>query len=143
MAEWLTIEQCADLLKVSKDTIRRRIKSKEIEAEKQIGDYGLQWMIPAETINKAMQDIEVIPVTRSVSVAELEQAMARTIASAVTSAVQAELQPLKEQVQVLNEKLDKQDVMLNEHYKMVDERLRLLNIKNDIKPKSWWGKLFD
>lgn len=139
MADWLTIEQVAVLLDCSKDTIRRRIKSGEIEAEKRIGDYGLQWMIDSEKFHKAMQKIDVVPVTRSVTVAELEQTMQRTIASAVTNAVQAEIAPLKEQVQTLNDKLDRQEDALKNHYKLVDERLRTLS---EVKDKSWWQKLF-
>lgn len=143
MDEWLTIEQCAELLKVSKDTIRRRIKTGEIDAEKKIGDYGLQWMIDADKINKSMQSIEVVPITRSVSVAELEQAMARTIASAVSNAVsnavKAEVEPLRAEVQALNDKLDKQDEALKNHYQLVDERLRALH---DVKQneRSWWQR---
>lgn len=137
---WITIEQCAELLDCSKDTIRRRIKSGEIDAEKRVGNFGLQWMIDADKINKAMQDIAVVPVTRAVSIAELEQAMQKTIASAVTSAVQAEITPLKEHIQVLNEKLDKQDELLKNHYRLVDERLRALS---DEKPKSFWKRLFE
>lgn len=142
MDEWLTIEQCAELLKVSKDTIRRRIKTGEIDAEKKIGDYGLQWMIDKAAINRAMQNIEVVPITRSVSVAELEQAMQRTIASAVSNAVKAEIEPLKAEVQALNEKLDRQDEALKNHYQLVDERLRALHeVKQQ--SKSFWQKLFE
>lgn len=142
MDEWLTIEQVAELLEVSKDTIRRRIKTGEIDAEKRIGAYGLQWMIDSEKINRAMQNIDVIPITRAVSVAELEQAMQRTIASAVSSAIQTELQPLKEHIELLNDKLDKQDQSLKQHYQLVDERLRSLHeVKQQT--KSWWKRLFE
>ena len=142
MGDWLTIEQVAEILDCSKDTVRRRIKSGEIDAEKRIGNFGLQWMIDSDKFNKVMQVVDVVPVTRSISIAELEGAMQRTIANAVSSAVKAEIQPLKEHMQILNEKLDRQEQMLNNHYRMVDERLRLLSEPKQ-QPKSFWQRLFD
>ena len=141
MGDWLTIEQVAEILDCSKDTVRRRIKTGEIDAEKRIGNFGLQWMVDADKFNKVMQVVDVVPVTRSVSVAELEGAMQKAISNAVASALQAELQPLKDHVQILNDKLDKQDEALKNHYQLVDERLRALQDKQ--KPKSWWQRLFN
>jgi excisionase family DNA binding protein len=143
MENWITIDECAKLLDCSKDTVRRRIKTGEIDAEKRIGNFGLQWMINSEKINKAMQDIAVVPITRAVSVAELEQAMQKVIANAVTNAVQSEITTLREHMQMLNDKLDKQDELLKNHYKLVDERLKS---SIDEKNKSFWKKvktLFD
>lgn len=140
MGDWLTIEQVAEILDCSKDTVRRRIKTGEIDAEKRIGNFGLQWMVDADKFNKVMQVVDVVPVTRSVSVAELEGAMQKAISNAVASALQAELQPLKDHVQILNDKLDKQDEALKNHYQLVDERLRALHDKQQ--PKSWWQRLF-
>ena len=43
----LTIEEAADLLKCSRQTVRDRIKSGEIAGDK----YGRQWRIKAEDLN--------------------------------------------------------------------------------------------
>lgn len=131
----------AELLDCSKDTVRRRIKTGEIEAEKRIGNFGLQWMVDADKFNKVMQITDVVPVTRAVSISELEGAMQRSIANAVSSAVKAEITPLKEHIELLNEKLDKQEEMLKIHYRLVDEKLRSLAEPKE-QPKSFWGKFF-
>jgi len=137
MGEWLTIDQVADLLECSKDTVRRRIKSGEIDAEKRIGNYGLQWMVDADKFNKVMQVVDAVPVTRSVSVAELEQAMQKAIANAVSSAVNTEIKPLQENIDLLNDKLDKQEEMLKNHYRLVDERLRSLSAVKENNETFW------
>lgn len=127
MDKWLTIEQTADMLGLSKDTIRRRIRSKEIVAEKQVGNYGLQWMVDADKLNKAMQAVDVAQVSRAVSVAELETA----VTSAIAKVVRDEIQPLKEQ-------LEKQQEMLDNHYRLIDERLREVS-----RPKSLWQRILE
>lgn len=116
----LTIEQAAKLINVSKDTIRRRIKTGELEAEKHPGPYGDQWLLPSFQFEQAAMIKDVVPMTRQVSVAELQQAMQRVIADAVTQAVRAETAELKEKVAILEEKLDATSHSLDDHYALVD-----------------------
>ena len=47
--------------------------------------------------------------------------MQRTIASAVSSVIKAEIALLKKHIDLLNDKLDKQDEFLKNHYKLVDQ----------------------
>lgn len=141
MENWLTIEQVAEILEVSKDTVRRRIKSGEIEAEKRVGNFGLQWMVNADKFNKAMQSVEVVPVTRAVSVAELEQSMQRVIASAVTQAVKAETIAIREEMVEIKEELATTRNSLEGHYKIVDERLRQI-IDEKKSSQGFWRRLF-
>lgn len=136
----LTIEQAAQLLKVSKDTIRRRIKANEVQAEKHPGPYGDQWLLPSFQFEQAAMIQDVIPMTRQVSVAELQQAMQRGIADAVAHAMKAETAELKEKLSILEEKLDATNNILDGHYRLVDERLRQVMENNQ--KRSLWSKLF-
>lgn len=134
--ELLTIPQAAQLLNVCKDTVRRRIKLGEIKAEKREGPYGEQWVLPADQFNQAAVIQDVIPLTRQVSVAELQAAMRHVIAEVVkeeTAEMKAEVANLKEQIEATQGLLDG-------HYKLVDERLRQV-MDTKIK-KSWWTRMF-
>jgi len=136
----LTIEETAQLLKVSKDTVRRRIKAGEYEAEKIDGAYGEQWFLPKNQFDYAVETREVVSVNRAVSVAELQQGMQKAIADALTPII-AETTALKEQVSILESKIDKQEKALDNHFKLVDERLRTIADKEK-QPKSFWVRLF-
>lgn len=133
MENWLNIGQVAEILEVSKDTVRRRIKSGEIEAEKRLGKNGEQWMIDGDKLQKAMQEIEVVPVSRAVSVAELEQAMRKAIAAAVSEAVNAEVAPLHEQMEKMAETIARQEEML---------KAALESKQPTEQPKSLFRKIF-
>jgi len=94
-------------------------------------------ILEQKTTNSKQQTTAI---TNTANMAELEQAMRRTISSAVASSIQAEIQPLKYHMQMLNEKLDKQNEALNNHYNLVDERLRALR---EVRRESWWQRLFE
>ena len=55
-----TIKEAAELLDVSTSTVRRRIKEKEIKAEKKSAPYGKQYFIPASEIDVAAAENEII-----------------------------------------------------------------------------------
>ena len=57
-----TIKEAADLLDLSTSTIRRRIKSNKIEAEKKETKFGPKYFIPAEEINIATTKENVVDV---------------------------------------------------------------------------------
>lgn len=166
----LSIEQAAQLLGVSKDTIRRRIKSGEYQAEKVAGPYGVEWRLPEAQFNQVLVTKEavpmdgevIVPMARQVTVAELEQAMQRLMQNAankaMSQAMQAQTKKIKEELQetkaelkeelreaketidILTERIDSQNLALNNHFKLVDDRLRAIAEKN--KKKSFWAKLF-
>ena len=169
MTRDLSIEQAAQLLGVSKDTVRRRIKSGEYQAEKKIGPYGEEWRLPEAQFKQAVEVKDVVPIARQVTVAELEQAMQRLMQNAANKAViqamsdqtnkikvelyktkeelkeelreaREELKETKETVSSLSEQIEAQNKALNGHYKLVDERLREISERN--KKKSFWAKLF-
>jgi excisionase family DNA binding protein len=166
----LSIDQVAQLLGVSKDTIRRRIKSGEYQAEKVVGAYGEEWRLPEFQFNKAIEIKEAVPMAgevtvpmaRQVTVAELEQAMQRLMQNAANKAMsramqeqttkikeelqetkaelKEELREAKETIDILTERIDTQGLALNNHFQLVDERLRAIAEKN--KKKSLWARIF-
>lgn len=72
----LTIEQVAELMNCSKDTVRRKIKKGEITAVKRTdGPYGDQYFINENDLNIAMEIHEVIPVERNLSVQDFTKAL--------------------------------------------------------------------
>jgi excisionase family DNA binding protein len=146
----MSIEQVAQLLNVSKDTVRRRIKKGELVAEKHIGAYGEQWFLPENQFDTARMIQDVVPVTRSVSVSELQAVMQKALAETVTQAVQQETATIREEtgklmeeIKSLKEQLATVQSNTTEHYRLVDERLRqLMETKKEPPKQSLWSRLF-
>jgi excisionase family DNA binding protein len=140
----LTIKQCAEVLGVSTQTIRRRIEKGELLARKEVTDVNERWLIQADQLNAATTNIDVIPVNRQLSVGEIQQAIQQVVAATVTSTIQAETVELKEQIYNLEEQVDKQSTAMNRHFELVDERLRnIVDGKPRPKSKSLWRSLFE
>lgn len=144
----MTIDQAAQLLGVSKDTVRRRIRAGELQAEKQQGPYGEQYFLPESQFDQARIVQDVVPVTRSVTVAELQAVMQKAIAAAVTEAVQIETaaiqeqadkhaQQLQQQVEELKAQLAAAQESQDAHNRSVENQLQLIN-----EPKSILARLF-
>lgn len=89
----LSIAEAARVLKVSKDTVRRRIKKGEIKAEKISGPYGLAYYIKEQELAEAAEIIDMIPVTRQLSPHEIKELM-----QAVIYPLQQEIVQLREEV---------------------------------------------
>jgi excisionase family DNA binding protein len=68
--ELLSIKQAAELLGVSVDTVRRRIKNGSLKAELMDGPHGKYYGIRASEINVAKEIKDVITVNRSVTLQE-------------------------------------------------------------------------
>jgi excisionase family DNA binding protein len=140
----LTIKQCAEVLGVSTQTIRRRIEKGELLARKEVTDVNERWLIQADQLNAATTNIDVIPVNRQLSVVEIQQAIQQVVAATVTSTIQAETVELKEQIYNLEEQVDKQSTAMNRHFELIDERLRnIVDEKPQPKSKSLWRSLFE
>ena len=135
MAE-LTIEQTAQLLGVSKDTVRRRIRSGEYQAAKRIGVYGEEWRLPESQFIKKdelpageiiqaepMDGQMVVPAGRQVTVAELEQAMQRLMQNAANKAMQ---QAMQEQTNKIKEELNETKAELQEELREAKETIDVL-----------------
>lgn len=142
----MSIKEASQALGVCTATIRRRIERGEYTARKEVTEMGERWLIPASQIKAAVKNMDVVSVTRQVSVGELQEALQETIRgtvasavaqaveSAVAEAVATETAGLKEEVTQLKQQLDG-------HYKLVDERLRqIMEAKQE--RRSLWQRLF-
>lgn len=124
----LTIKQAAKALKVSEQTVRRRIAKGILPAKKEMTTFGEVWYIPATAINAATQTVDVVPIPRTLTPAEMGQ----IVSEAVNAAVSVQVEPIKEEMRQLRLELDA-------HYRRVDERLREATNKP---PKSFWQRIF-
>ena len=113
----LTIKETAKALDVSEQTIRRRITKGEIPAEKMVSEFGERWLIPISFIEVATATVDVVPVTRQVSVAEIEKALTGII----DEVVQKHTKSLQEEIHLL--------------------RLQVALLRED--RRTWWQKIFD
>lgn len=134
----MTIKEAALSLGVSVDTIRRRIKSKQIEAWKIDGAYGQQWVINSDSLAEYQQVIEVIPVKYNMNPDNLIQIIKQTVQEATEEAISKgikngmqehykELEELKSEVKALRESIQGQEVRED---KNIIEKLRSLFRKN-------------
>lgn len=135
----MTIDQVSQLLNVSRDTVRRRIKAGELQAEKHNGPYGEQWMLPEAQFDQARMIQDVVPVTRSVTVAELHGVMQKVMAETVAQAVQAETKALTDQIEELKRQLSAGQSTQENQYRAIGDRLDQIAESNK---KPFWQRLF-
>ena len=79
----LTIEQASELLGVSKDTIRRRIRKGELNAIKRVGPYGDQFFIDESELDIATEIKEVIPIVRNLSIQDFSRTLELALGNAI------------------------------------------------------------
>ena len=132
--KYLSIQEAADALGVSKDTVRRRIKKDQINAEKFNGPYGLQYYIPESELSPAEIN-EVVEVNRSLTPQEIKEVVQQAYAEQ-QGELKHEIEGLKEQVNKLQKQLDEK---LEERDQKLLEEIR--NRQQEEK-KSWWQKIF-
>ncbi len=152
---YLTIDEAAERLGVSSDTVRRRIKRGELRAEKRKGPYGECWMIPESEIKTAQVITDVIPVTRQVSIPDLVTAITAKVTEALTeelagtraaiedliekeSRIRAEIEALREELAATREIQERIERSIEERDKRLMEALRGLTEKR----RPWWRRLF-
>lgn len=151
-SKMLTIDQVSQILGVSKDTVRRRIRAGELQAEKHPGPYGDQWLLPDFQFDQARIVHDVVPVTRQITITELQAAMQKVVADAVatqTAELIAKVEQLTTDMEKQKELLAANTAAQTEHYRLVDERLRQIMeakqqaaVAQQEQPKSWWSRLF-
>jgi excisionase family DNA binding protein len=128
----LDIGQVAELLQISKDTVRRRIKSGEIKAVMEEGPYGKQYKIdPTQFAGVSPQTIDVIPVTRQINIGELVQTIKSQVVEEVKQTMQTELQEIKESQNRIENMLKDRDTKLLEEIRQRQEN-----------QKPFWKKFF-
>ena len=77
--EQYTIKEAAAVLGVSTDTIRRRIRSGRIKADKRSGPYGYIYYIPASELFPAHQVVDVVKVERTLTRHDLESSIGKAL----------------------------------------------------------------
>ncbi len=92
----LSIEEAAQALNVSKDTIRRRIKKGDIEAQKLPGPYGSMYYIKEKDLAAAAEIVDLVTVSRQLRPQEIKELM-----QAVIEPLQQEIKELRQQVESL------------------------------------------
>jgi len=110
----LTVEQVAELLKISTKTVRRRIISGKMQASKLKIDGIEKYLIPAEQFNTAFEVQEVAQITRAITPVEFKKLL------------EAILEPVKKSQLVLCE----QNELLREE---------ILNLRKQLQEKSKKG----
>jgi len=137
----LTIKQAAEALHCSHQTIRRKIAKGEIPAQKESTEFGEAWYISAEFISTAATStVDVVPLTRAISMSEIEKTMAYTVGQAVEVAFK---KVVTEHTDILRDEIQQLRGELNSHYRRVDEQLRLAAAPPPKQaPKGFFAKLF-
>ena len=125
--EYLTLKEVAAALGVSADTVRRRIKSGQLKAEKVEGVHGLQWMIKADDLTASAEIVEVIPVKTELNPAAL--------VALIREAVKEEQKEQREEVQRLRDEISR----LNELLEGLNHTLPAKEKEAQEEPeKRWW-----
>ncbi|MGB8310646.1 MAG: helix-turn-helix domain-containing protein [Halobacteriota archaeon] len=82
MDNLMTLDEAAQSLRVTKTTIRRRIKRGELHAIKKMGPYGKQYFVPRNAISTAQEVTDVVPITRQVNLLTLGDVIEQAIVTA-------------------------------------------------------------
>lgn len=130
MGQHLTLKEAAEALGVSVDTVRRRIKSGQIPAEKVEGPHGLQWIIRANDLTASAEIIEVVPVKTELQGTEL--------VALIREAVKEGQREQAEEVRQLR----KEVTQLNERIEGLVRALPAGDPERKEKPGRWWSRLF-
>lgn len=124
-----SIAEAAKLLGCSTDTIRRRIKKGEIQAEKKDGPFGLAWYVKESQLAPARQLIEVVKVERALSREDIRQ----DIAEGVRAAVKPQLEEQSRRLELQAEKIENLGAQVEYLRQALEER---------DKPLPWYKRIF-
>lgn len=120
--EFITVAEAAEVLEVSRNTIRRRIRTGEIKAELRPSTYGKQYYINPMELTGAVRNVNVVKIERITTPEELTRLFKLAVQDALIP-LQKELKEtktmleskIKEQIaerirQIQNEKALKQEI---------------------------------
>ena len=129
-----TIKQAAEIMEVSKSTVRRRINNGELKAEKKQGPYGQQYYIPESELDQAVIDKEIMevrevnqPIDKEQFINELSEALTDNIKGNIDRAEDT----LQETIEGQNEQLQ-QDIQ--------ELRKEVEGLKEQQQNKGLWSK---
>ena len=139
MGREYTIKEAAEILEISTSTVRRRIKSGELEAELKESPYGEQYFIPDSELDQAVMDKEVTdikklkkPVAKEEIIKAIKEAQAnreQELLNKVNNTIENREERLKQAISARDEKIDQLQESIEELHEKMD--------------KSWWDKLKD
>jgi len=139
-----TIKEVAQALDISERTVRRRIKSGEIRAEKKPGPFGEQWMIPIEELEASYSVEDVVQLQRPLTPAKLQQVLMQALEER-DQRLQEQLSDLQKAVDELVLVLERQEKARREWVEKRDRELmelvrQLQEERQDRRP--WWRRWF-
>lgn len=119
-----TIKQAAEILEVSTSTVRRRIKSKEIKAEKKESPYGKQYFIPGSELDRAVMEkdsIEIGQVSKPIdkeeflnSVLEVTESNLKNLFQGLENNIAAKIESQNQQIEEYKQQLKRQNELIKD-----------------------------
>lgn len=120
--EYYSVKEAAEILGVTTKTIRNRIEKKELLAVfHDIGVGQSQYLIPKSAVNMAVSTMEVVPLSRAVSVSEIVQAVKAQMMEENAS-LRSEMAEIKASQERIEESLAERDKRLLEVIRAIQER---------------------
>lgn len=149
----ITLKEAAERLGVSLPTVRRMIKDGRLNGELRDGPYGRTYYIDEANIRTAQELVDVVPVTRPVSVEALADAVAARIQETLIKALEASAEE-QARTRVAIEALAEKEARTQEELETLRqelagtraelaaaiEALKKLTEKEERRP--WWRRLF-
>lgn len=120
---WLTIKQAAEALDVSEKTVRRKITSREISAQKVDSPFGEAWVVKETEINTARQVVDVVAVQRQHEIKDLALALTQFF-SEREEKLSEEIRRLTQQVNILSESLVEKEQKEIARVQEIEKRLQ-------------------
>lgn len=136
-----TLKEASKQLNLSIQTIKRRIEKGEIQARKENTESGERWLIPSSQFLSGESVKENLPASKVISIQELQQAFSM-VAAAQTQEIKQYIFQLEGKLDRQSQILERQSLMLDGHYRLVDQRLRELHEKKQEDSKPFWKRLF-
>ena len=114
-----TIKEAAKILKVSTQTVKRKIDKGEINATKEVTDFGERWLIPTTELTKKDTQLEIIATNeRQIGIQEIQKA--------IVSVFAAQTQEIKSHIDKLEEKVDDQTEVIRGQNQLLEGQRQLL-----------------
>jgi len=128
--EYLTIGQVAEQLGVSEITVRRRIKKGKINAELLQGEFGEQYFVKPEELDRhrvAATSIEVVELEKAITPTRLQEFL--------DDVLKSKIDPLEIKIN----QLEDTNIQLIQE---IQEMKKLLSSSKKEESKSFWNRIF-
>lgn len=121
-----TIKEVAEILDISKSTVRRRIKDNELKATKRKTRYGQQYFIPASEINQAIRERSIVNI-KEVNKPISQEDLMNELVEAVNSQNKELIGKVMENI---NQVQEQNTYLKQQIYKLTEEVKKLKKEKN-------------